>query len=101
MIRAHDLAFYELLYLIPVCALVIWLAFRGRRRPAGFLAALTGLLYASVRFFLEFLRLEKTDRLVAGLTPAQWCSIAVVAIAGYLAIRIVRSGRLAQLVPAG
>jgi phosphatidylglycerol---prolipoprotein diacylglyceryl transferase len=97
VVRAHDLGFYELLYLIPVCGIVIWLAFRGKRRPAGFLAALIGLLYTPLRFALDFLRLDKTDRPLAGLTPAQWCSIAAFAIAGYVAVRVLRSGRIAPL----
>lgn len=92
VIRAHDLALYELLYLIAVCSLMLWLAFRGRARPAGFLAALTGLLYGVVRFFLDFLRLDATDRPLAGLTPAQWCSIAAVAISAWVAMRVWRQG---------
>lgn len=97
VIRAHDVAFYELLYLIPVNALVLWLAFRGKRRSAGFLTVVTGMLYAPVRFCLEFLRLDETDPLYAGLTFAQWCSIAAFAIAVVAAAWLVRAGRPAPL----
>ncbi|HRC58241.1 MAG TPA: prolipoprotein diacylglyceryl transferase, partial [Kofleriaceae bacterium] len=69
--RLHNLALYELLYLLPVCALILWLAFRkGKRLPAGVLAALTGALYAPVRFFLDYLRLDSTDPRYGSLTFA-------------------------------
>ena len=64
---------------MPVNALVLWLAFRpGEKRLAtrGLIAVLTGMLYAPVRFFLDFLRPEETDPRYLGLTFAQWASIA-------------------------
>jgi phosphatidylglycerol---prolipoprotein diacylglyceryl transferase len=76
IIRAHNLGFEELLYLIPVNVLVLWLAFR-RRPPHGTIAALTAALYAPVRFGLEHWRLTSSDPRYEGLTFAQWCSIAV------------------------
>lgn len=75
-IRAHNLGLEELLYLIPVNVLVLWLAFR-RRLPHGSLAVLAAALYAPVRFGLEHWRLASSDPPYAGLTFAQWCSIAV------------------------
>lgn len=87
VIRAHDLGLEELLYLIPVNLLVLWLAFR-RRLPDGLLAALAAALYAPVRFGLEHWRLVTTDPLYSGLTFAQWCSIAVFAIAAVVAGRV-------------
>lgn len=61
-------------------ALVLWLAFRRRLRP-GMLAALTAALYAPVRFGLEHWRLASSDPPYAGLTFAQWCSLAVFVVA--------------------
>jgi phosphatidylglycerol---prolipoprotein diacylglyceryl transferase len=91
VVRAHDLALEELIYLIPVNALVLWLAFRRKRRlPDGALAVIAAGLYAPVRFGLEHWRLASTDPPYAGLTFAQWCSIAVFAIAVVAAVRIVR-----------
>lgn len=90
VIRAHNLGLEELLYLIPVNALVLWLAFRRRLRP-GLLAALAAALYAPVRFGLENWRLASSDPPYAGLTFAQWCSIAVFAIAVVAATRIWRT----------
>jgi phosphatidylglycerol---prolipoprotein diacylglyceryl transferase len=80
VIRAHDLGFEELLYLIPVNGLVLWLAFRRRLRP-GMLAALAAALYAPVRFGLEHWRLASSDPPYAGLTFAQWCSLVVFVVA--------------------
>ncbi|HEY1548413.1 MAG TPA: prolipoprotein diacylglyceryl transferase family protein [Kofleriaceae bacterium] len=90
VVRAHDLAFEELLYLIPVNALVLWLAFRrGKRKlPDGTLAVLAAGLYAPVRFGLEHWRLASTDPPYAGLTFAQWCSLVLFAAAIVLGARI-------------
>jgi phosphatidylglycerol:prolipoprotein diacylglycerol transferase len=92
VIRAHDLGLEELAYLIPVNVLVLWLAFR-RRLPEGLLAALAAALYAPVRFGLEHWRLVTTDPLYSGLTFAQWCSIAVFAIAVVVATRVALTSR--------
>ena len=92
VIRAHDLGLEELLYLIPVNVLVLWLAFR-RRLPAGMLAALAAVLYTPVRFGLEHWRLASSDPPYGGLTFAQWCSIAVFAIAVFAGTKIWLSAR--------
>src|SRR5262249_46659919 len=63
-IRAWNLGLIEFLYLVPVNILILWLAFRpkSKKRPnAGLLTVLTGVLYAPVRFGLDFLRPEETD----------------------------------------
>ena len=53
---------------------------------------LTGLLYAPVRFFLEYLRPEtSTDPRYVGLTFAQWCSIIAFGAAAYAAIACSRT----------
>ncbi|HEY3806710.1 MAG TPA: prolipoprotein diacylglyceryl transferase family protein [Kofleriaceae bacterium] len=91
VIRAHDLGLEELLYLIPVNVLVLWLAFR-RRLPAGVLAAIAAALYAPVRFGLEHWRLASTDPPYGGLTFAQWCSLAVLAVAIVAGVRAARRG---------
>ena len=96
--RLHNLGLYELLYLIPVNILILSLAFRKKQRMnAGFLAVLTGALYAPVRFFLEFLRLNSSDPRYAGFTFAQWCSIAVLVVASFIAFRIYKHGHLAPV----
>lgn len=98
-IRAWNLGLVEFLYLVPVNILVLWLAFRpSKRMPAGFITVLTGLLYAPVRFFLDFLRPEDTDPRYAGLTFAQWSSILAFGIALYAAQRILKTGTPAETV---
>jgi phosphatidylglycerol---prolipoprotein diacylglyceryl transferase len=98
-IRAWNLGLIELLYLIPVNALILWLAFRPRKRPnTGFLIVLTALLYAPVRFGLDFLRPEETDPRYFGLTFAQWASILVFGVAVYVAARIIKHGAAAETV---
>lgn len=78
----HDLGLYEVIYSILIIVLFFSLE-RSRRRVTGFYCALLPLVYAPVRFFLDFLRappLEGGDVRNAGLTPAQWSSIAMVLV---------------------
>ena len=97
MIRAHNVAMYELAYLALVCAIIVPLAFSKRRYPAGFIAVLIGMSYAPVRFFLEYLRLNTSDPRYVGFTFAQWCSLVACAAAGYAAVRIWQAGTPAPL----
>ncbi len=90
----HDLGLYEALYALAIMALFLWLA-RKRRTP-GFYLALLPLLYAPVRFCLDFLRVapqQGGDVRNAGLTPAQWASIAMLLIGVAMARHLVRSAR--------
>jgi len=78
----HDLGLYEVLYSLLIIALFLGLELR-KRRPVGFYCALLPIVYAPVRFFLDFLRaapLEGGDVRYGGLTPAQWASILMVSI---------------------
>jgi phosphatidylglycerol:prolipoprotein diacylglycerol transferase len=53
-----------------------------RRRPAGSIVVLYFLLYSTVRFSLEFLRGDLSDRVILrGLTSAQWVSLGLFAAA--------------------
>ena len=98
-ILAWNLGFIELLWLIPVNAVILWLAFRSTKRmPAGFIVALTGVLYAPVRFFLEYLRPESTDPRYLGFTFAQWCSVLAFALGVGVAIRVLKRGTPAEVV---
>src|SRR5215475_4560755 len=98
-IRAWNLGLLEFLYLVPVCAIILYLAFRpSKRPPAGFLTVLTGMLYAPVRFFLDFLRPEDSDPRYLALTFAQWSSIAAFCLALYAARRILQTGSPAETV---
>jgi phosphatidylglycerol:prolipoprotein diacylglycerol transferase len=98
-ITAWNLGLIELLYLIPVNAVILWLAFRASKRtPAGFIVVLTGVLYAPVRFFLDFLRPTTSDPLHLGLTFAQWASVAAFSAAVYAASRVLKNGLPADVV---
>ena len=97
VIRAHNVAMYELVYLALVCAIIIPLAFSKRRYPAGLLAVFGGLFYAPVRFFLEYWRLNASDPRYMGLTFAQWSSLVFFVAAGYVAIKLWRTGWPAPL----
>ncbi len=96
-IRAWNLGLIELLYLIPVNTLLLWYAFRSTKRmPAGFLIAFSGLLYAPVRFFLDYLRPESSDPRYVGLTFAQWSSVLAFGITVYFVSRLLKNGQPAE-----
>jgi phosphatidylglycerol:prolipoprotein diacylglycerol transferase len=98
-IRAWNLGFVEFLYLAPVTAVILWLAFRpSKRQPAGFVTALAGVLYAPVRFFLDYLRPEDTDPRYLGMTFAQWASILAFVVAVWAARRTLKHGEPAEVV---
>jgi phosphatidylglycerol:prolipoprotein diacylglycerol transferase len=81
----HDLGLYELLFTIVLTAILFWYA--KKPRPAGRLIGLFALLYAPVRFFLDFLRatdVSRPDERYAGLTPAQWACMGAFALGVWL-----------------
>lgn len=84
----HDLGLYEVLWSAAIIVLLLVLA-RKKRKP-GFYAALVPMLYAPVRFFLDFLRAEPSagaagDVRYAGFTPGQYAAVALLALGAYLA----------------
>ncbi len=83
-IGTHNLAFYELLYLLPMMAILGYFV-KKNTMPHGFVMGFVGLGYAPPRFFLDFLRLETTDPRWAGLTFAQWTAVAL-AVCGIYAL---------------
>jgi phosphatidylglycerol:prolipoprotein diacylglycerol transferase len=98
-ITMWNLGLIELLYLIPVNIIILKLAFRSSKRmPAGYLTVLTGVLYAPVRFFMDYLRPESTDPRHLGLTFAQWASVLAFGVSVYAASRILKGGKPADIV---
>jgi phosphatidylglycerol:prolipoprotein diacylglycerol transferase len=110
-IRAWNLGLVEFAYLVPVNAYILWLAFRpakpngtdknGKdkfidRHNAGFITVLIGVLYAPVRFFMDFLRPEETDPRYLGLTFAQWISIVAFLAAVAFALKVFKDGKPAE-----
>lgn len=95
----HDLGLYECLYSIVISA--IFLALRNRTFPPGTYLVLWSVLYAPARFAMDFLRntdLKNADVRWAGLTPAQWGSIAMF-LGGMAVLRHLLSNRTAAQMP--
>lgn len=91
-IARHDLGLYEVLWSVAMTPVVLWL---GRvPRPLGFFAALVPIAYASVRFFLDFLRETQEhggDVRYFGLTPGHYASILMLVIGLGVAARVARA----------
>ena len=87
----HELGLYEAAFMIPIMALFVYW---GRKdRPPGFFLAWFGLLYAPVRFVLDFLRnndLQHQDLRWFGLTAAQYGMIAMAIAAAVFLRRVTR-----------
>jgi len=87
----HDLGLYEMLWSLAIAPLFLWLGQKPRKR--GFFMVVLPLLYAPIRFFLDFLR-ETPDHggdvRYFGFTPAQYSSIVFVLIAAAMWTRITR-----------
>ena len=90
----HDLGLYEMLFLIPLFAL---LTLSGRRnRPAdGVVLGLTAALYAPARFWMDSMRFY--DATYWGMTPGQWFCFPLFALGLYLlGSRRLRSAAFAE-----
>jgi len=88
----HDLGLYEFLYTVVVLVPAV-VVLNRRPRPPGTSVAVLALLYAPVRFLLDFLRqtdLPGADVRHCGLTVAQYGSIVLAGIGIVLAVRIRR-----------
>lgn len=85
----HDLGLYEMLAFATVAAVLAWFARQPQRD--GFYVALLPMLYAPIRFTLDFLRAplsEGGDIRYGGLTPGQYASIAAFIVGVALMHRI-------------
>ena len=78
----HNLGFYEFLYTLVVLLPAIMVIHHRYGSPRGMHCTLIALLYAPVRFGLDFLRSrdegERSDARYLGLTFAQYCCVALV-----------------------
>lgn len=72
-----DLGLLELVYTLGICALLLVL--NRKRRPVGFYLTVIPIVYAPVRFGLDFLR--AVDERYFGLTPGQYIAIFLVCLA--------------------
>lgn len=82
----HDLGFYELLFWVLMFP--VYHVCSRRFTVDGSMVLLLMLTYGPVRFALDFLRIN--DATYLGLTFAQWCILASVPVAGWLARRLAR-----------
>jgi phosphatidylglycerol:prolipoprotein diacylglycerol transferase len=76
----HDLGLYEAIVLAAIAAVAWWLW--AHRRLPGRLLGLVAVLYGASRFLLDFLRatdVPYADGRYAGLTPAQYGAVLLVA----------------------
>lgn len=95
-IARHDLGLYEVLWSVPV-ALWFWHSSMPRRAPGYYLGLLCG-AYGPIRFALDFLRADAAnggDVRYAGLTPAQYLSLALAAFGIVFTLRLVRAPKAA------
>jgi phosphatidylglycerol:prolipoprotein diacylglycerol transferase len=84
----HDLGLDELLFTIVMTAILF--AYAKKPRVPGRVIGLFAVMYAPVRFGLDFLRardVTRPDERYAGLTPAQWACIATVGVGLWLVTR--------------
>jgi len=89
-VPVHPTPVYETLTML----LVTWFLWRMRHRvPAGGLFALWLLLAGTERFLVEFLR--RNERVAAGLTVAQFISLAMIA-GGAVWLAVLRNARTAR-----
>jgi phosphatidylglycerol---prolipoprotein diacylglyceryl transferase len=81
----HDLGLDELLFTIVMT--VILFRYARKPRPPGHIIGLAAMMYAPVRFGLDFLRATDValpDQRYAGLTPAQWACLATMVLGARL-----------------
>jgi phosphatidylglycerol:prolipoprotein diacylglycerol transferase len=96
-----DLGLIELVFTIPIAMACIVLWKRNPNRPTGYWIALTCLVYAPIRFLLDFLRIGPkevalgADERYLALTPAQWSAFLMLGTGLYFVWRIVKRPTLA------
>ena len=76
----HDLGLYEVFWSMIVVPLFLWLD--KKPRPHGFFVGMIAVLYAPVRFGLDYLR-EADKTWAGGLTAAQYSSFLTLALGAY------------------
>lgn len=80
----HNLGFYEMLYTLLVMAPITFVLGRKRRDP-GFFVALYFVLYAPIRFMMDYWRMADVRYL--GFTPGQYTAVLMLAFGIYLFMR--------------
>jgi phosphatidylglycerol:prolipoprotein diacylglycerol transferase len=87
----HDPALYEAIVCLIIGLVFFYLA--KKPRPSGFFIGVWCLMYAPVRFSLDFMRaagLKADDVRYFGLTPAQYITLSMVVFGLYLLVKMSR-----------
>jgi len=96
----HNLGFYEFLYTVIVLApAMFWLHARKPKPKPGMYMGVAAILYAPVRFGLDFLRTQEghaADPRYGGLTAAQWSCFLLIAVGIWLVMLPNRSNKPAR-----
>jgi phosphatidylglycerol:prolipoprotein diacylglycerol transferase len=90
-VARYDLGLLELMFTI-VLATLFALTWR-KRLPTGTYLVAAALSYGPVRFAMDYLRIadtESADPRYGGLTPAQWCCLALIGVGVALYFLVVR-----------
>ena len=85
----HDPALYEAIVCLVIGLVFFYLA--KKARPAGFFIGAWCLMYAPVRFSLDFMRaagLKADDVRYFGLTPAQYITLSMMVFGLYLVVKM-------------
>ncbi len=80
-----EMSILEIVGLLPLA--IIFFVSRKKKNPDGWYLGLVLIYYGSLRFILDFFRatdLANADTRYLGLTPAQYFSIVMAALGGYL-----------------
>jgi phosphatidylglycerol---prolipoprotein diacylglyceryl transferase len=90
----YDLGLLEMLYTIIIA--IVCASLWGKKRAPGLYIGLTCVMYAPVRFALDFLRLDvgpTGDKRYLSLTFAQWACIAMLGFGIYMLFKARRLAR--------
>lgn len=98
-----DLGFLEFCYTILI--VIAFAVLRRKPRPTGFFIAAACILYAPVRFLLDFLRVKTgaglrfgaIDPRYAGLTPAQWACFGLLGFGVLMFFRVLTRSETPEL----
>jgi phosphatidylglycerol---prolipoprotein diacylglyceryl transferase len=90
----YDLGLLEMFLAVAIS--IVCVALWRIRTRVGTYVALTAILYAPVRFYMDFFRIDDPvsgDPRYGGLTPAQWACVAVFVYGVVVAVKVITSPR--------
>lgn len=84
----HNLGLYEFVFCLVLTG-ILFLVVERKPRPPGTVIAVMAILYAPVRYLMDYLRIEVTDPRYFGLTFAQWTSVLTLVIGVIVLVRLI------------